>query len=293
MLLDFAEKSKGFEIQDRVKLALFLLGVKPNVFVRLKISSNLGEKTHFEKHLKEAGFLFSVSRPKSFEEVDGVSGNGAEWKIKGVWYGYDIFRDRDAKRLFSEYVSLEKKGKRDLAHRAAGVFYGYPECCVEEFIKLQQNSNLRRKFSCYEYYSFLDKVERKFPFVFHTPCSINCNATKHINEQYKLALKQGARSLFKAYSKKRSYVVEVIVESESDADGKLWPVKDGHNYALLSLGKVDGRYGLFSFTTKKSCPLLGVFKARVSLKYDYADISLGKVREVRKVFKHKRRFALV
>jgi len=102
-LIRFTEKSKGLQTKDKVKLILFLKRVKPNAEVLLKVGpKNLGEKYEFEKRLKENKVLFSVSRPKSYEEIKKIKGNKVMWEIKGTYYSYDLFGSKDDKKNFQK-----------------------------------------------------------------------------------------------------------------------------------------------------------------------------------------------
>ena len=135
-LIRFAEKSKGLQTKDKIKLLLFLKKVKPNTEILLKVGpKNLGEKYLLEKLLKQNKVLFSVSNPKSYEEVKKIKGDKVMWEIKGTYYSYDIFRSKKDKEKFRHYLDLLDKGKYNQGDKIAGEHYGYPKCCLTRFVK--------------------------------------------------------------------------------------------------------------------------------------------------------------
>jgi hypothetical protein len=85
-LIDLIERCSCFDDPSKLKLILFAAGVKPSTFVPLKITpKNLGDKSHFERHLRENDFLFKVDDPNSFEEISTIKNNKIIWAMHFIW----------------------------------------------------------------------------------------------------------------------------------------------------------------------------------------------------------------
>ena len=123
-LIHFVQSAKGLDNQSKIKLILLAAGAKPATFAPLKINpNNLGEKAHLEKHLQACNFIFGVGKPKAYEEITHIKGNAIIWRIKGSWYGHDVFANKKYFMLFHKYVSLLKKQKHAQADLLAGKLY--------------------------------------------------------------------------------------------------------------------------------------------------------------------------
>ncbi len=296
-LIQFIESAKGFDNNAKLKIILLAAGVKPNTYVSLRISpKNIDEKTHFEKHLKQAGFIFEVSGPKSFEEIDKITGNKVIWKIKGTWYGYDLFNNKESQKLFHNYIGLVKKQQHDKADLLAGKLYGYPDCCIKNFIQEHDLKYFAKKYSYYGFYSKLHEMDKKFPFLSHTSCSVNCVESNKLNNINKLVVKKIAPRFWRDYTKKQSFETELIVDSESDVyfdkineQKSIWPKKDGHDYSLIALKKFRDHNYIFSYLTKKSYEKGTVLLGNVCVQYDYAIIKVKKMVRFIKNLHHQRK----
>ncbi len=302
-LVDFAQRAEGLDDYNRLKLILFATGTKPATYVQLKINPrNIEEKQHFEKHLKAGRIPFLVSRPKAYEEIIAIKGNAIKWKIMGTWYGYDLFAGDKSFRLFQKYQNLIKKQKHTQADRISGRLYDYPQCCVEHYIKEHNLAFLRKNYTHFSYYQHLHAVERAFPLVMHTPCSTKCKATRKLNSKYAKALKKYAPKFWKQLSSAKKFRTDVVISSESEllqdvvynitSTAPVFPVKEGHEYNLITTKPIEGHYYMISYLTKKSIEKGTVLPAAIKKKFDYADIKLGKPKKVIRDLHHERKFVI-
>ncbi len=315
-LIKFAERVKGLEIREKIKLILFLFGIKPNAEVILKISGkNLDEKFEFEKKLKEGGVLFSVSKPRSYEEIKKIKDNKVIWEIAGTYHIYDLFKSKNDKEVFKRYLKLLEKGKDDEGDRLMGENYGYPKNCVEMFIKEKDDNFLKKKYSYWEYYKKQQDLDRKFPFVFHRACSLKCKESLNLNKKYGEGLKKASKKIYKEYASKSKFKGGLIVGGISDVmetfsgfqdteelrssrvliKGKsIWPKKKGYEYELIFKKPFRRHYYLVSFLSRKRYEKGQVLKGEVVLKHDYAKVKV--LKEKRKVIKelhHERKLPLL
>ncbi len=290
-LLKFIETSPAFDNNSKLKAILFVAGAKPNTFIHLRILKNLHDKHEFERLLKLDKVTFEVSRAKGFEEITSVKGNAAVWKMKGTWYGYDLFRNKKEKKKFEKYVSLVKQRKHDKADELAGEIYGYPSCCVKKFIEEHNLKQLAKKYSYHQYYKRLHDSDMAFPFISHTPCSPKCAKSKILNKKYLDAVKKYAPEFYKQYTKKRKYKLPVIVDAESDVG--VWKKKDGHDYALVTRKPLGGKYCMISWLTKAPFKRGTILEAEVTLQYDYATVLIRKKLGEIKNFHHERKFTKI
>jgi len=287
-LIKFVQKSDAFDANSKLKLILFLSGAKPSTYIHMRIEKNLHDKHEFEDLLKENNILFEASRPKGYEEITGIKGNAAVWKLKGTWYGYDLFKNKEYNAKFLEYTTLLKQKKHDTADQLAGVIYGYPPCCTETFIRDHNKAQLARKYGAYQYYKRLHDCDQKFPFIAHTPCSPVCKQTKKLNLQYASTVKRKAPEFYKKYAKKRTYRIPLIVDIES-SDVK-WKKQDGHDYMLITKNPLEGKYCLISWLSRGKYKRGTILDATATLQYDYATIDVHKKTGHLKNFHHERRF---
>lgn len=298
LLVRFAESAKGFDVLHKLKLVLFAVGVKPNAYVVLKINSkNLEEKAHFESHLVKNNILFNVGKPKSYEEIVQVKDNVVKWGMCGTWYGYDLFRGKNALKLFNDYKSLLRRQKHEGADEIAGMLYGYPSCCVKEYGREHDVEYLRGKFDYCGFHNRLRLLDKKFPFIFHYACGPNCRASARLNKKYSLAVKKHAPRLWGEFSGKKTFVADVLVDVESDVlddnAKSLWPVRDCHDYSLVSAHPVDGHFFLFSVLVKSMIPRGTVASARISLRYNFADVELLCLKDFVGEVQHYRKFLVI
>ncbi len=297
LLINFIERAECFDSIAKLKLILFILGVKPNTFVALKVSpKNLHDKHHFDKHLKENRVVYSVSRQKSFEEISGIKGNKIRWRMKGTWYGYDLFKNEKWKKRFKEYVQLLKRQEHKKADFLAGKIYGYPSCCITNYIKEHNLKYLRKKHSYYAYYKKLAEMDRKFPFLNHTSCSVSCSSSRRLNKKYSETVKRHTPKFWRDYTKKKAFRTDVIFSDMSDVyedrfeTSSIWPSKDGYEYVLIAKKSYNGHYYMYSYLTKRFYEKGTVASARIAMQYNYADIKIGKVKGILKNLHHERKF---
>jgi hypothetical protein len=288
-LLRFIEDSPALDNNSKLKAILFITGAKPSTYIHLRIQKNLHDKHTFEEHLKKNSILFEVSKAKGYEEITAVKNNAAIWRIKGAWYGYDLFLNKYFNERFLEYIMLLKQQKHEQADKVGGQVYGYPTCCVNNFIQ-EHGAKGMKKYGYYEYYERLHDSDKSFPFIAHTPCSPKCKETKKLNKKYESAVKKWAPKFYKDYSKKKTYILPVIVDVESDIPRAKWKKKDGHDYVLVTQKPIDGKYYLISWLTKAAFKRGTILKAKITMQYDFAIVkALKKIGEL-KNFHHERKF---
>ena len=296
-LVRFAEIAKGFDDYERLKLILFASGAKASTYVVLKVdSTNLSEKYRFEKRLNDLGVVFVESRMRAFEEIDRIVRNKIIWKIAGVWVGYDLFHDKKSLALFKKYVTDVRKQKHKKADLLGGKLYSYPKCCIKQYLKEQDMSYLKKNFSYYSYYKRLHDVERKFPFLMHTACKVNCRDSAKLNTKYKNAVKKYAPYFYKKFSKKKVHNTDLIVDAPSDIihNGRsIWPVKNALEYSVIAKKKFEGHYYIYTHLTRKFYDFGAVLNAQVSMQYDYADIKVKGVKKEIRNLMHIRKFFVI
>jgi len=285
-LTQFIERANAFDNNTKLKLLLFICGAKPNTFVHLRITTNIDDKREFERLLDANNIVYSVSRPKGFEEIIDIKKNIAIWRFTGTWYGYDLFNSLAAKKQFDMYVSLLRKQKHTAADTLAGKLYGYPSCCVKKFT---QNHHAAHQ-SYYAFYKKLHDFDKKFPFISHTPCALICGRTKTLNTKYQRALRKTAPAFLRSYATKRTYTADCIVDSENDFG--TFKKKDGHDYTLITTKPLEGKYQLISALSKENRPQGTILRCTITLQYDYALINNAHPTGRLKNFHHERKFTL-
>jgi len=297
-LIKFAERAKGLEIRDRIKLVLFLTGAKPNAEIILKVGSkNLDEKFELEKKLKEQGMIFSVSRARSYEEIKKIKGNKVIWEIKGTYFIYDLFKGKKEKEVFKKYLDLLNEGKYNEGDRVVGKHYSYPKSCVERFIKEKDEKFLKKKYNYWSYYKKQQDLDRKFPFIFHRACSLKCKESTRLNKKYGDTLKKASKKIYKEYLGKSKFKGGLIVGGISDVEIKgesIWGKKRGYEYELIFKKPFRKHYYLVSFLSRKKYEKGQVLKGEVRLQYDYAKVKV--LKEKRKVIEglhHERKLPLL
>ncbi len=302
-LIHFAQSAQGLDDHAKLKLILFAAGAKPATFITLKINpKNLDEKEHLERYLRACKIPFSVGRPRAYEEIVGITGNAVRWKIKGSWYGYDVFKDKRSQRLFTKYVGLLKRQRHAEADRVSGMLYDYPRCCVTHYIKEHSLAFLQKNYTHYTYYKHLHDIERAFPLVMHTACSVRCVASKKMNSAYAAALKKHAPQFWKRFSAIKKHKIDVIVDAESELTRdvvygirdlrSVFPVMDGHEYILITLKPINTHHYLASHLTKQRLERGTIFPAHITMQFLTADIKLGRPKRIIKNLHHERHFVI-
>jgi hypothetical protein len=303
-LIDFAQTAKGLDDCSKLKLILFAAGAKPATFFALKISpKNLDDKEHLERHLKQCRIPFLVSRPKSYEEITAIKGNAIKWEMTGTWYGYDLFKDNKQLDMFQKYLELSRHQKHAQSDRLGGKLYDYPQCCVEHYLKEHNLAFLKKNYTHYTYYQHLHDVERAFPLVMHTPCSTKCAASKKLNAKYATVLKKAAPRFWKEFSAVKNYSMDVVIDSESEilqdilyrlaSVKQVFPVKDGHEYSVITLKPVRGHYYIYSALSKECMCRGTVMNAKARVQFTYADVKLGKPKKIISNLHHERKFVVL
>lgn len=297
-LIRFAERSKGLEIREKLKLLLFLNNTKPNAEVVLKVDSkDLEEKSEFEKLLKENHKLFLVSPARSYEEIKKIKNNKIIWEIEGTYYIYDLFQNKNAQETFKKYLALLDQGKRSAGDLIVGKHYHYPPCCVSRFIKETNEEFLKNNYTYESYYKKQQDLDHKFPFVFHRPCSLKCPRSLKLNKKYNSAIKQLSKKTYEEYSEQYHFKGKLLVGEISDIeikDKSIWPKKTGGEYELIFKKSFRKHYYLVSFLSKKNYQKGQLLKGEVILQYDYAKVKI--LKEKKKILKdlhHERRLPLL
>ncbi len=185
-LYTFITIADGFDIKEKIKLVLFLAGLKPSTYIILKINpKSLDEKYRFEQLLKQNKILFSASRQKGYEEITKIKANTITWEFKGVFVGYDLFKNKNAKKQFEKYKNLIAKQKIKEADEIGGKIYGYPSCCIKQRQK-ETTEYIKKHYTYHEFYKKFHDSDRKFPFVFYSPCPIKCKKTAILNKNIQM-----------------------------------------------------------------------------------------------------------
>ena len=292
----FTEISKGLDMPDKLRLILFTAGVKPNTYVILKINpQDLGEKYRFEQLLKENKIHFLASRQKGYEEITKIVKNKIIWEFKGVWVGYDLFKNEKSKKDFLKYKKFASKRQHKKEILLAGKLYGYPKCCINNYLK-ETPEYIKKHYTCYQFYKRLHDTERKFSFVFHTICSAECKATAKLNKLYSSTIKKFTPKLWKQYTKTDSFKSEIIVDKESDIllnKKTIWPERDGHEYEIILRQPHNKKYYLYAYLTKHTYKRGTILKADIKQKYNYADITVKKTVGILPNLMHERKMPLI
>ena len=292
----FAAISKGFDIKENIKLVLFTAGLKPATYVILKINpDSLDEKYRFEQLLKQNKILFSACRQKGYEEITAVKGDKIIWELKGIWVGYDLFKDKKTKKQFEQYKNLISKQQIKKADEIGGKIYGYPSCCIRNY-KKETPEYIKKHYSYYEFYKKLQDTDKKFPFIFYSPCSLKCRKTAVLNRKYSNTIKKFTQEIWKEYTKKKKFTSDLIIDEESDIlikEKTIWPERDGHEYDTILRKACNKKYYLYAYLTKKKYEKGTILSASITQQYDYADIKVKKVRGIIKNLMHERKMPLI
>jgi len=246
-------------------------------------------KHKFETLLKKNGILFNASRAKGFEEIQGIKNNAAVWRLKGTWYGYDLFHSTKELHLYIKYRELLKQQKHTRADRVAGELYGYPTKAVEAFAKTHNSRALARKYTYYQYYKRMHDSDIAFPFITHVPSTPKSVESKKLNDLYKRTVKKHAPAFYKEYTKKRKYKVPVIVDTENTIPG-IWKTRTAHDYVVITTKPIEGKYWLISWLTKKEYKRGTILDTTITIQYDYASITVNKELGRLPKFHHERHF---
>ena len=303
MLIRFATKTNALDLNEKLKLILFTSGIKPVTYIILKVFPKKPEEAvNFERLLKQAGFVFRKSRPKTFEEITSIKKNEIRWDIKGVWIGYDLFHTKKQLEDFKKYLHFAEKGRHTQADRIAGKLYGYPACCIDAFIKKNNNpKSIAKKYSYYDYFKFLHYVDKKFPFIQHQPHALNCRGTINLNKKYRDAVRKYAPEFYKSFIKKKTFKTDVVVDVANDIMAEellteegpsIWPIKNGHDYIFITMNPIVKKYWLINHLVKDFIERGTVFPAKITMQYDMATIELGKPKKQLGELFHERKFPL-
>lgn len=295
-LYTFITISSGFDIKEKIKLVLFIAGLKLSSYVILKINpDSLDEKYRFEQLLKQNKIFFSAGRQKGYEEITVIKGNKIIWELKGIWIGYDLFKDKKIKQQFEKYKNLISKQQFKKADEIGGKIYGYPSCGIKQYQK-ETPEYIKEHYTYYEFYKKLHDADRKYPFVFYSPCSVKCKRTTVLNRKYSNTIKKFTPELWKEYTKKDRFKADLIVDEESDIflKGKtIWPERNAHEYSVILRKPHKEKHYLYAYLTKKNYEKGTILEATITQQYDYANIKVKKVKGIIKGLLHERKMPLI
>ncbi|MBW2966767.1 DUF483 domain-containing protein [Candidatus Woesearchaeota archaeon] len=295
-LYTFITIADGFDIKEKLKLVLFTAELKPSTYVILKINpESLDEKYRFEQLLRQNKILFSASRQKGYEEITKIKGNKIIWELKGIWIGYDLFKDKKTKKLFERYKNLISKQQIKKADLIGGKIYSYPSCCIKQYQK-ETSEYIKKHYTYYEFYKKLQDIDRKYPFIAYSPCSVKCKKTTALNKKYSNIIKKFTPELWQQYTKKDRFKTDIIVDEESDIliKGKtIWPERNAHEYDVILRKPHNNKYYLYAYLTKKNYEKGTILEASITQQYDYADIKVKKVKGIIKNLIHERKMPLI
>ncbi|MEM4366486.1 MAG: DUF483 domain-containing protein, partial [Candidatus Woesearchaeota archaeon] len=264
-------------------LAAFFAGIKPATYIILKVGTkNLSDKYTFESLLDEQGIVYSKSRPKGYEEIRSVSGNVVKWALAGVWIGYDLFNTIREQKMFKKYVSFIRRGMSKKGDLIAGKIYGYPSCCVKNFIK-EDAEFLAKNYTYFDYFKKLHDMNKAFGYVAHTPCSVRCSKTAALDKSYERAVRSNLPKFYSWYNSKKKHSTELIIDLELDikrpglAGQTIWPVRDGHDYRLVSRAPFNGKYYITHLLTRDSYVRGAIISADLEMQRNHTEIKIKKV----------------
>ncbi|MBI4148030.1 hypothetical protein HY490_01955 [Candidatus Woesearchaeota archaeon] len=290
----YVQSAKAFDLSEKIKLVVFATGIKPAAYVRLKIGpKNLECKAHFEKHLKDCRIKFLRSGPKTYEEISAVKRNAVVWTPAGIWFGYDLFADKRAKQNFLTYKILKSKGQHARADCIGAGIFGYPSCCQKQYTKEHSMNYVRKHYTYYGFYKKTQDVDRKFPYIFHFPCTTTCTRTQTMNARHRALVKRHAPHVFASFTAKHHFTTPVIVDSVSDildnAGLSIWSRKNGTNAELITKEKINGHHYLVSHLTKKSLLKGEIYPAHMTIRHETGMVTLGKKKGTLARLHHERR----
>ena len=73
---------------------------------------------------------------------------------------------------------------------------------------------------------------------------------------------------------------------------KVFPVKDGHSYIVVSTKPINNRYYIYNHLTKTKIEHGAVKSAVIKIRFNYADLTLGKTKKVLKNLHRQRHVVL-
>lgn len=297
MLIDFAILSRGLSAKDKIKLILFALGLKPAASLYLRITSaNLDEAFQFENALRFNKIIYSRGREKSFEEVRQIKSNKIIWNPAGLWVDYDLFHTYTQKKKFDEYRQLWQRGEqRTKMNRIAGKLYGYPACCIAQYNK-ETTQYIKKHYDYYAFYKKMHDIDKRFPLLAYTPCSMPCRKSKESQKAFASAIKKASLSFWHHLQEVSVYQTDAIIESENDIlmnDKSIWPKRNGHDYVVLSIKQFDGKNWFYAVLSKKAYPRGAVLSATIKHRATYGEILLGREKDVIHDLQHERNLPLL
>lgn len=295
-LVDFAILSRGLSNKDKSKLLLFATRKKPATSLYLHITKeSLDELYQFEHALRLSKIIYLKGREKSFEKIKSIQGNKVLWDIAGLWVDFDLFHTIKQKEEFLKYRSFWQKGKTNRAHYIGGKLYGYPSCCIAQYGK-DTLQYIKKHYSAYAFYKRLHEIDKRFPLLAYTPCTLSC---KKANEQHKLfsqTIKETSPSFYHHLREVTPYESEVIIDMENDLmeNGKsIWQKKDGHDYVVLATKPFQNKYWFYSVLSKKAYSHGTVFSATITHHSTYGEVLLGRDKGIIPNLQHERNLPLL
>lgn len=296
-LSTFAVVSEGFSMTDKVKLILFSSGAKPAASVYLDITpKNLDEKERFEQILEKNKIPFLRGRERSFEVVDYVKGGTVHWVIGGTYIDYDLFSSAIDKKKFSEYKKMAIKDiARSKRARIAGKIYGYPKCCIEQYVR-ETSAWLKKNMTYHDFYERLNAADKKYPFIPFSPCSAECRQAKNLNQKYSATVRKYEPKFWRQFVNKQEFRTDLVIDHESivtdDNNKDIFPNRKWHNYVVLALKQYKGRYYFYSFLTRKKYEHGAVLSGKVTMQYGRGFVQPGKAKRIMKL-RHIRKLPML
>jgi hypothetical protein len=158
---------------------------------------------------------------------------------------------------------------------------------------------LNKNYDYYEYYKKINELDRRFPFIFHTPCSLNCRESRNLNNLYKRTIQKHAPRFYKEFSRKKILRTDFIVSSENNIKKgingpDLWTDKAGHSYNLVAKKPYNRHYYIYPYLTKDEGYARGtLLSGSVTMQYNHADVKINKFKKIIPNLIHVRKFKLL
>lgn len=286
-LSTFSVVSEGFSMIDKVKLVLFSAGVKPTTSIYLNITStNLDDKKRFEEILEKNKIIFLRGRERTFEVIKTIRGSVVHWKLGGTYIDYDLFSNEGDKKRFVQYKQMAIKDiSRAKRARIAGKLYGYPKCCIEQYVK-ETSEWMRKNMTYYEFYKRYHATDKKFPFIPFTPCSIECKQAKKFNQRYSKTVRKKEPKFWREFVKKNIFRSDLVIDHESIIEENkedIFPDRKWHNYVVLTMKPYNDRYYFHSFLTRKKYEHGTILSGKITMQYGRGFVQVGKIKKIIKL----------
>lgn len=181
--------------ESRMALVMIVVGGKP--------AAELDSGEEIEEVVKKLGldFVKEESDRKSFDPNNGKK-----------QYSYFISNSNGVQKYLN-LISSKSKIDKFSWQKEFGHLMGFPECCIEEFLKGNQQKFLDQ---------IVDRLKNglSYPDEFNylpngfCPCSIDCSASKEMGKRFKLALTVADSNAAAYKLKQMKDVLEIEMMSE-------------------------------------------------------------------------------